>query len=30
EAKFDSLDALTTQMERDCAEAKRLLNARPS
>ena len=25
EAKFDSLDALTDQMERDCAEAKRLL-----
>lgn len=25
EAKFDSLDALTTQMEKDCAEAKRIL-----
>jgi len=25
EAKFDSLDALTTQMERDCDEARRLL-----
>ena len=25
EAKFDNLDALTTQMERDCAEARRLL-----
>ena len=25
EAKFDSLDALTAQMERDCDEAKRLL-----
>ncbi len=25
EAKFDSLDALTAQMERDCAEARRLL-----
>lgn len=25
EAKFDSLDALTAQIERDCAEAKRLL-----
>lgn len=29
EAKFDSLDALTDQMERDCAEAKSLLSARP-
>ena len=27
EAKFDSLDALTAQMERDCEEAKRLLTA---
>ena len=27
EAKFDGLDALTAQMERDCAEAKRLLTA---
>ncbi|MBD2843286.1 bifunctional riboflavin kinase/FAD synthetase [Erythrobacter rubeus] len=26
EAKFDSLDALTDQMERDCAEARRLLS----
>ena len=25
EAKFDSLDALTAQMDRDCAEARRLL-----
>ncbi|MEP6785333.1 MAG: bifunctional riboflavin kinase/FAD synthetase [Sphingomonadales bacterium] len=30
EAKFDSLDALTAQMERDCAEAKRILSAAPS
>ncbi len=29
EAKFASLDALTSQMERDCAEAKRLLSAAP-
>lgn len=28
EAKFDSLDDLTAQMEKDCAEAKRLLSAR--
>ena len=28
EAKFDSLDALTTQMDRDCAEAKAILSAR--
>ena len=28
EAKFDSLDGLTAQMEKDCAEAKRLLSAR--
>lgn len=27
EAKFDSLDALTAQMDRDCAEAKRILAA---
>ncbi|MEO0031895.1 MAG: hypothetical protein RIS94_1653 [Pseudomonadota bacterium] len=27
EAKFDSLDALVAQMERDCAEARRLLDA---
>lgn len=27
EAKFDSLDALTAQMDRDCAEARRLLSA---
>ncbi|MDG6080067.1 bifunctional riboflavin kinase/FAD synthetase [Erythrobacter litoralis] len=27
EAKFDSLDALTDQMERDCAEARRMLAA---
>lgn len=26
EAKFDSLDALVAQMEKDCAEARRLLN----
>ena len=29
EAKFASLDELTSQMERDCAEAKRLLSAAP-
>ncbi|WP_408591771.1 bifunctional riboflavin kinase/FAD synthetase [Novosphingobium sp.] len=29
EAKFDSLDALVAQMERDCAQAKRLLFATP-
>ncbi len=28
EAKFDGLDALVQQMEKDCAEAKRLLSAR--
>ena len=28
EGKFDSLDALTTQMAKDCEEAKRLLSAR--
>ena len=28
EAKFDSLEALTEQMEKDCAEARRLLSAR--
>lgn len=28
EAKFDSLEALIAQMEKDCAEAKRLLSAR--
>ncbi|NNK45213.1 MAG: bifunctional riboflavin kinase/FMN adenylyltransferase, partial [Altererythrobacter sp.] len=27
EAKFDSLEELTAQMEKDCAEAKRLLSA---
>jgi riboflavin kinase/FMN adenylyltransferase len=27
EAKFDSLDALTAQMERDCARARALLDA---
>jgi len=27
EAKFDSLEALTDQMEKDCAEARRLLSA---
>ena len=27
EAKFDSLDALTAQMERDCAKAKAILAA---
>ncbi len=30
EATFDDLDALIAQMERDCGEAKRLLDARPS
>jgi riboflavin kinase / FMN adenylyltransferase len=29
EAKFDSLDALMTQMDKDCAEARRLLSAQP-
>ena len=29
EAKFASLEALTAQMERDCAKAKSLLSARP-
>ena len=28
EAKFDTLNALTAQMERDCEEARRLLSAR--
>lgn len=28
EAKFDSLDELTAQMEKDCAQSKRLLSAR--
>jgi riboflavin kinase / FMN adenylyltransferase len=28
EAKFDSLEALTAQMDRDCAEAKAILSAR--
>jgi riboflavin kinase/FMN adenylyltransferase len=28
EAKFDSLDELTAQMEKDCAQAQRLLSAR--
>jgi len=28
EAKFDGLDALTAQMEKDCEEARRLLSAR--
>ena len=28
EAKFDTLDALTAQMDADCAEAKRILSAR--
>jgi len=28
EAKFDSLDALTAQMERDCEQARKLLSAR--
>ena len=28
EAKFDGLDALTTQMAKDCEEARRLLSAR--
>jgi len=30
EAKFDSLDALIEQMDKDCAEARRLLSALPS
>jgi riboflavin kinase / FMN adenylyltransferase len=30
EAKFDSLEALTAQMERDCAEARDLLSHTPS
>lgn len=29
EAKFDSLDALMEQMEKDCEEARRLLSAQP-
>lgn len=29
EAKFDSLDALIEQMDKDCAEARRLLSAQP-
>lgn len=29
EAKFDSLDELTAQMERDCLDARRLLEAKP-
>jgi len=29
EAKFDTLDALTAQMERDCEEARIILSARP-
>lgn len=29
EAKFDSLDALTAQMERDCLDARQLLEAKP-
>jgi riboflavin kinase/FMN adenylyltransferase len=29
EAKFDSLDALVAQMEKDCEEARNLLSARP-
>jgi riboflavin kinase/FMN adenylyltransferase len=29
EAKFDSLDALIVQMDKDCAEARRLLSAQP-
>jgi riboflavin kinase / FMN adenylyltransferase len=29
EAKFDSLDALMAQMDKDCAEARRLLSAQP-
>lgn len=29
EAKFDSVDALVEQMEKDCAQAKRLLSAAP-
>jgi riboflavin kinase/FMN adenylyltransferase len=27
EAKFDSLEALTTQMQQDCEEARKLLSA---
>jgi riboflavin kinase / FMN adenylyltransferase len=30
EAKFDSLDALMAQMDKDCTEARRLLSAQPS
>ncbi|VWX53811.1 bifunctional riboflavin kinase/FAD synthetase [Novosphingobium sp. 9U] len=30
EAKFDSLDALTAQMDRDCEEARRLLTSVPA
>ncbi len=30
EAKFDSLDALTVQMDKDCAEARALLSPSPS
>lgn len=30
EAKFDSLEALTAQMDRDCAEARRLLSSDPA
>lgn len=29
EAKFDTLDGLSAQMEKDCAEARRLLSAQP-
>ena len=29
EAKFDSLEALIVQMDKDCAEARRLLSAQP-
>lgn len=29
EAKFDSLEALVAQIDKDCAEARRLLSARP-
>lgn len=29
EAKFESLDALVAQMDKDCAEARRLLSAQP-
>ena len=30
EAKFDTLEALVAQIEADCAEAKRILEQRPT